>query len=106
MCRCNVSQCDSVSSAYYEPWLNYTIPMKGSNYDQCTRYVTNGNLERTSTNYYTDPSSEFCTPKYFNQGVTEKCGNDFKFRDAEYTISNEVITLDKTVFRLLFYKFK
>uniref|UniRef100_A0A0K8VF65 Solute carrier family 22 member 3 n=3 Tax=Bactrocera latifrons TaxID=174628 RepID=A0A0K8VF65_BACLA len=87
--RCNVTQCDSAWSAYDERWLNYTIPMKGSSYDQCTRYVSNGNAERTSTNYYTQPSSEFCAPAYFSQSVTEKCGNDFKFRDTEYTISNE-----------------
>ncbi|XP_011196030.1 organic cation transporter protein [Zeugodacus cucurbitae] len=87
--RCNVTQCDSASSAYYEPWLNYTIPMKGASYDQCTRYATNGNSESTATHFYSNPSSEYCTPAYFNQSVTEKCGNDLKFRDAEYTISNE-----------------
>ncbi|XP_004522362.1 organic cation transporter protein isoform X2 [Ceratitis capitata] len=87
--RCNVTQCDSPSSGYNEPWLNFTIPMKGSSYDQCTRYVTNDNLQRVSGNYYTDPSSEFCTAANFNRSVTEKCGNDFKFRDNEYTISTE-----------------
>ncbi|XP_017484751.1 PREDICTED: organic cation transporter protein [Rhagoletis zephyria] len=80
--RCNVTQCDSSASAYNEPWLNYTIPMKGSSYEQCARFVATNNADA-------DPSSEFCTPANFSQNVTEKCGNDFKFRDEEYTISNE-----------------
>lgn len=100
-----MTQCDSAWSAYDEPWLNYTIPMKGSSYDQCTRYVTNGNSARITTNYYANPASKFCAPEYFNQSVTEKCENDFKFRDTEYTISNEVTTLDKAFYRFFFLQF-
>ncbi|XP_054734015.1 organic cation transporter protein [Anastrepha obliqua] len=86
--RCFVPQCDSPASDYYEPWLNYTIPMKGSSYEQCTRFAATNRTEDIMAEY-TNPSSEFCTPAYFNQSNTEKCGNDLKFRDEEYTISNE-----------------
>lgn len=38
-----------------------------------------------------DPSIDMCSADYFGSGI-ESCGNDFKFRDEEKTISTEVNT--------------
>ncbi|XP_016959571.1 organic cation transporter protein [Drosophila biarmipes] len=78
--RCNVPECDSLSSAYEEDWLNFTIPYKNS-FDACHRYVLNETL-------ITDPSSTYCAKDYFTD-ISETCGHDFKFRDEEKTISTE-----------------
>ena len=95
--RCNISQCDSAASNYLEPWLNFTIPRKGNEYDQCNRYValvnttTKSSYSLTETlKRFTPPSSEYCAADNFSFDRKEKCGKDFKFRDAEYTIANEV----------------
>ncbi|XP_067647003.1 solute carrier family 22 member 3-like isoform X2 [Eurosta solidaginis] len=87
--RCNVTQCDSPTSGYYEPWLNYTIPIKGPSYEQCTRFVAKNRRAQSFATKYTNASSAFCTPDYFDQNTMERCTNDLKFRDEEYTISNE-----------------
>ncbi|XP_059216864.1 organic cation transporter protein isoform X2 [Stomoxys calcitrans] len=83
--RCNVPQCDSATSQYWEPWVNFTIPPKGSSLDSCNRYIFEEAIEK----YTSIPSSEFCIAQNFNTSRLEKCGKDFKFRDEEYTVSNE-----------------
>ncbi|XP_067647016.1 organic cation/carnitine transporter 2-like [Eurosta solidaginis] len=98
--RCNVTQCDSPTSGYYEPWLNYTIPMKGSNYEQCTRFVAKNKRAESFATKYSNTSSESCTPDYFHQGAVEKCENNFKFRDEVYTISNEFSIFCSNVWKL------
>lgn len=77
--RCNVTQCDSPSSLYEESWLNFSIPYKNSAWDSCNRYVADES----------ELSSDYCDAKYFSN-TTETCGQDFKFRDEEKTISTEV----------------
>jgi len=67
---------------YEEDWLNFTIPYKNSALDACNRYAVNETL-------ITDPSSSYCDKDYFTE-VSEACGQDFKFRDEEKTISTEV----------------
>lgn len=76
--RCNVTQCDSPSSLYEESWLNFSIPYKNSAWDSCNRYVADES----------ELSSDYCDAKYFSN-TTETCGQDFKFRDEEKTISTE-----------------
>ncbi|KAM8708242.1 hypothetical protein ACLKA7_015244 [Drosophila subpalustris] len=83
--RCNITQCDSPSSLYEEPWLNFTVPYKNSEWDACNRYV---NIFEVNQSLITDPSSDMCAPEYFNNDK-EKCGNDLKFRDEEKTVSTE-----------------
>ncbi|KAI8122393.1 Solute carrier family 22 member 21 [Lucilia cuprina] len=83
--RCNITQCDSLSSQYMEPWLNFTIPLKDSQYDSCNRYVYNKDIR----NYYSSPSTAECVELNFNKSLVEKCNDGFKFRDAEYTVANE-----------------
>ncbi|XP_075161611.1 organic cation transporter protein [Haematobia irritans] len=83
--RCNVTQCDSLTTQYSEPWVNFTIPSKGSDLDQCNRYVFEGVMDT----YSSLPSSGYCAAEYFNSSRLEKCGKDLKFRDEEYTVSNE-----------------
>ncbi|XP_037937277.1 organic cation transporter protein [Teleopsis dalmanni] len=86
--RCNISQCDSVNSEYFESWTDFTIPKKGSDIDQCNRFVTIDNAT-SAISFFTEPSSPFCIEQNFDKKAVEKCGKDFKFRDLEYTISNE-----------------
>ncbi|XP_034483396.1 organic cation transporter protein-like [Drosophila innubila] len=81
--RCNITQCDSSSSLYEEPWLNFTVPYTNSDWDACNRYVYN-----VSGVDPTDLMSGMCAAEYFDNS-TEKCGSDFKFRDEEKTISTE-----------------
>lgn len=76
--RCNITQCDSPSSLYEEPWLNFTVPYKKSDWDACERYATISGVDQ----------SDMCAPEYFGN-KTETCGTDFKFRDEEKTISTE-----------------
>lgn len=79
--RCNIPQCDSPDSPYDANWLNFTIPYKNSEWDMCHRYNSTP----------VDPSIDMCSADYFGSGI-ESCGNDFKFRDEEKTISTEVNT--------------
>lgn len=69
--RCNITECDSPTTQYHEPWINFTMPA-GS---QCSKY----------------PSYDLnsCTPQNVDFEATEKC-SDFKVADKEYTISQEV----------------
>ncbi|KAH8404444.1 hypothetical protein KR222_002044, partial [Zaprionus bogoriensis] len=76
--RCNITQCDSPSSPYDADWLNFTIPSKNSEWDMCNRYIATG--EQLDV--------DMCYPQYFGDRI-ESCGNDFKFRDEEKTISTE-----------------
>ncbi|KAH8372352.1 hypothetical protein KR093_011190, partial [Drosophila rubida] len=80
--RCNITQCDSPSSLYEEDWLNFTVPIKNSEWDACNRYSA------VNHTLLSDPSSDMCFPRFFDNR-TERCGNDFKFRDEEKTISTE-----------------
>ncbi|XP_034108685.1 organic cation transporter protein [Drosophila albomicans] len=80
--RCNITQCDSPSSLYEEPWLNFTVPIKNSEWDACTRYST------VNQTFLSDPSSDMCVADFFGNR-TERCGTDLKFRDEEKTISTE-----------------
>ncbi|XP_022216949.2 organic cation transporter protein-like [Drosophila obscura] len=82
--RCNITQCDSPASVYEESWLNFTVPYKGSSWDDCHRYVAN----ETVYSPFTDPSGAYCDAEYFSK-ETETCAHDFKFRDEEKTISTE-----------------
>lgn len=84
--RCNVTQCDSPTSQYLEPWVNFTIPLKGPSLDQCNRYVFAESIEK----YSSLPSSPYCVAENFDISRVERCSKDFKFRDEEYTVSNEV----------------
>lgn len=79
--RCNIPQCDSPDSPYDANWLNFTIPYKNSEWDMCHRYNSTP----------VDPSIDMCSADYFGSAI-ESCGNDFKFRDEEKTISTEVNT--------------
>ncbi|KAH8307302.1 hypothetical protein KR044_009704, partial [Drosophila immigrans] len=81
--RCNITQCDSPSSLYEEPWLNFTVPIKKSEWDACSRY------SMMNQTFLSEPSSDMCAPEFFYDNRTESCGNDFKFRDEERTISTE-----------------
>ncbi|ALC44949.1 CG7458, partial [Drosophila busckii] len=83
--RCNITQCDSPSSLYEAPWLNFTVPYNKTGWASCKRYVY-GNLTEVEV---MDFSSEVCEPEYFSYYTTESCGTDFKFRDKEETISTE-----------------
>uniref|UniRef100_T1PB12 Sugar (And other) transporter n=1 Tax=Musca domestica TaxID=7370 RepID=T1PB12_MUSDO len=83
--RCNITQCDSPNSQYWEAWVNFTIPHKDFNPDQCHRYVFESPIGKQSS----VPSSPYCVPENFDSTRQEKCGKDFKFRDEEYTISND-----------------
>lgn len=82
--RCNVTECDSPTTQYHEPWINFTMPPDS----QCTKY----------SSY--DPNS--CSPQNFNFESTEKC-SDFKTADKEYTISQEVCTKFENVLSRLNY---
>lgn len=76
--RCNITECDSPTSSFYEPWTNYTIPMDSNGEDRrCMRYESNNN------------SSNLCLARDFNNHKLEKCGQ-FKFMDRETSISKEV----------------
>lgn len=77
--RCNITECDSPTSSFYEPWTNYTIPGD----QQCLRYASNNNKSETNS------KSESCFPTDFNSNKLEKCGQ-FKFLNNETTISQEV----------------
>lgn len=83
--RCNITQCDSPDSLYEEPWLNFTIPYKNSDWDMCNRYMNTTPLELA-------PLVDMCSAEYFVNTSIVSCGNDFKFRDQEETISTEVST--------------
>ena len=50
---------------------------------------------------YTEPSSEFCRESNFDRTAKERCGKDFKFRDKEFTIANEVSFLFLNIEKLL-----
>lgn len=69
--RCNISECDTPTTLYNEPWINFTMPVDG----QCTKYSSNG--------------LDSCILENFDSGKIEKC-SDFKVDDKEYTISQEV----------------
>ncbi|KAM7358479.1 organic cation transporter protein [Cochliomyia hominivorax] len=84
--RCNITQCDSPSSLYLEPWLNFTIPQKDGEYEQCNRYVYEKTL---ANNFYLSPLTSNCIEDNFNMSFVEKCYDGFKFRDEEYTVANE-----------------
>lgn len=74
--RCNITECDSASSSFHEPWTNYTIPSDGEA-QRCMRYASNNN------------STNSCLATDFNSHKLDKCGQ-FKFLDKETTISQEV----------------
>ncbi|XP_073838873.1 organic cation transporter protein isoform X2 [Musca autumnalis] len=82
---CNITQCDNPSSQYLEPWVNFTIPYRDSSPDQCHRYIFKETIGQLSS----FPSSPYCVPENFDLTQQQKCSKDFKFRDEEYTISNE-----------------
>ncbi|XP_030383352.1 solute carrier family 22 member 3 [Scaptodrosophila lebanonensis] len=88
--RCNITQCDSPSSVYNEPWVDFTIPHKKSELDGCSRYVARqpDPDQCQASIFYSSPSSDCCVAEYFGND-TERCGKDFKFRDEEHTIANE-----------------
>lgn len=69
--RCNITDCDTSTTHFNEPWINFTIP-EGS---QCSKYRS---YELGS-----------CSSENFDFDKTEKC-SDFKVADQEYTISEEV----------------
>uniref|UniRef100_A0A1A9WE24 Major facilitator superfamily (MFS) profile domain-containing protein n=1 Tax=Glossina brevipalpis TaxID=37001 RepID=A0A1A9WE24_9MUSC len=76
--RCNVTLCDSVGSEYWEPWLNFTIPSKNSNFDQCHHYAVINDTDLQLS----------CSAENFNRSQVEFC-YDYKFRDYEYTLAKE-----------------
>lgn len=83
--RCNITQCDSVSSQYWEPWLNFTIPQKDDQYEKCNQYAY-----RPIEGNYLSRSPQDCIEVNFNMSSIEKCYEGYKFRDKEYTVANEV----------------
>ncbi|XP_054732985.1 solute carrier family 22 member 3-like [Anastrepha obliqua] len=88
--RCKVPECDTASSAYEEPWTQFTIPTKSNGLDQCYRYASNYTTNQTLTTTPADESLGLCYAHNFDNSTTERCSdNDFIFRDKEVTIANE-----------------
>ncbi|XP_067613661.1 solute carrier family 22 member 4-like isoform X2 [Eurosta solidaginis] len=85
--RCNITECDTASSAYTEPWTQFSIPTKGGDLDQCNRYVGNNTY---SNQTYSSPQDllGLCYAHNFDRTKRERC-NNFIFRNEEVTISNE-----------------
>ncbi|KAL5274406.1 hypothetical protein ACFFRR_000881 [Megaselia abdita] len=81
--RCNITECDSLTTQYHEPWINFTIPADS----QCSKY----------------PSYDLnsCTSQNFDSEASEKC-SDFKIADKEYTISQEFNIFCKDEWKLSF----
>lgn len=76
--RCNITECDTVDSAYQESWVNYSIPIGGNGVlSQCDRYAS------MSGDY-----SGQCDPRGF-ESVIEKC-DSYIVDKGESSISNEV----------------
>ncbi|KRF84583.1 solute carrier family 22 member 3 isoform X1 [Drosophila virilis] len=83
MHRCNITECDGPDSQYDEPWTEYSIPKNGRELDKCNRY---DNYQLSSWNQ----TQNICLADNYNKEKIERCpGNDFKFRDQEFTISND-----------------
>ncbi|EDV97915.1 organic cation transporter protein [Drosophila grimshawi] len=83
MHRCNITECDSPSSRYDEPWTEFSIPKNGKEMDKCNRYENN-----KLPNW--DQSQQICLADNYNKDNINRCSdNEFVFRDKEVTISND-----------------
>ncbi|KAH8373945.1 organic cation transporter protein [Drosophila serrata] len=78
--RCNIEECDTPDSRFYEKHIEWSIPKNGN--DPCNRY-TNRDLPLWNE------TVDICLPNHYT-AETEACpGNKFIFRDNEVTISND-----------------
>ncbi|XP_055920418.1 solute carrier family 22 member 3-like [Eupeodes corollae] len=79
--RCRIPECDGSENTYEQPWTKFSIPKApNGKLDKCHRYET-----FNATN-----GQNFCNAsENFDQESEMHCGNDFIFRDKEYTISND-----------------
>lgn len=87
--RCNISQCDSATSGYWKPWLNFTIPLANASYNRCGHYEFH--LPAESSSEVTD----ICNEKYFKNNTIKKCANGYKFLDEDYALVKKVIIIKK-----------
>ncbi|KAH8305803.1 hypothetical protein KR059_011045 [Drosophila kikkawai] len=78
--RCDIEECDTPDSKFYEPHIEWSIPKNGN--DPCNRY-TNRDLPLWNG------TDDICLAEHYT-AETEACpGNKFIFRDNEVTISND-----------------
>ncbi|KAH8325279.1 hypothetical protein KR067_001536 [Drosophila pandora] len=83
--RCQISECDSADSSYYENHTEFSIPHNGKDLDACNRY-TNNHLSQSNQSLLED----ICVAENYMEKKAIACpDNKFVFRDDEVTISND-----------------
>ncbi|XP_017049194.1 organic cation transporter protein-like [Drosophila ficusphila] len=77
--RCNITQCDGLDTGYYEPFLNFTTPLRHGAWDQCEHFAVISDLEGTTP----------CNANSFNVSHQVPCDAGFKMLGDEQTIASE-----------------